>query len=159
MRAFQELPIKRQLMLLIMLTSGVVMLLACAGFVIYDQVIFRRNMKRDLDMLAEVIGANNRGALMFNRPENAEKSLATLKAVPHIVSARLYLTNGAPFATYTNNTFKGETQPPPEALAEGPPYFDKGRLQLFHSIRLGEDWFGTIFLQSSLTELYTPLPL
>src|SRR2546426_3645637 len=97
MRSFQELPIKRQLMFIILLTRGVVMLLACAAFVAYDQWDFRRTMERDLVMLADLIGSNNRGALLYDRAERAVESLATLQATPQILSACIY-TNGTPFA-------------------------------------------------------------
>ena len=48
MPLFQSLSIKRKLMWIIMLTSAAVLLLACAAFVTYDQVIFRRTVRSDV---------------------------------------------------------------------------------------------------------------
>src|SRR5436190_12392064 len=90
MLAFHDLPIKRKLTLIILLTSSIVLLLACAAFVIYDQITFRRSMIDDLDTLAEIIGENSRGALSFGVPKAGKEVLAALKARPHIVAAGLY---------------------------------------------------------------------
>lgn len=155
MRAFQELPIKRQLMLLIMLTSGVVLLLACAAFVAYDQYVFRQNMKRDLTTLAKVIGGNSRGALVYNRPENAQKSLATLQDVPNILAACVYDTNNTVFAKYPE-----QAQPPARPAVSGQPFFGPNHLNVFEDVvGSDEERLGTIFLQSSLRDLHTRLQL
>src|SRR5262245_33334305 len=95
--AFQSLSLKRKLILIILLTSVIVLVLACAAFVAYDQVTFRRAMRDDLSTLAVVIAGNNWGALSVDNTDGAEKSLATLLARPQILSASFYDTAGKPF--------------------------------------------------------------
>src|SRR5881296_2484474 len=78
MRAFQTLSIKRKLMLIILLTSGIVLLLACAAFVAYDLITFRRAMRSDLNTLAAIMAGNNWGALALDDVTRVERSLVTL---------------------------------------------------------------------------------
>jgi signal transduction histidine kinase/CheY-like chemotaxis protein len=157
MRAFQALPIKRQLMLIILLTCGVVVVLASAAFVGYDQYVFRQTMARDLAMLAEIVGRNSRSALSFDDADRANKSLTTLQATPHILSACLYRTNGAVFAKYQNLSAGGGV-PPAQPEAPGEPQFVGGRLRVFQGI-LGFEGepLGAIFLESSLSERWVRL--
>ena len=48
MRLFQNASIRRKQTLVIMLTSGIVLLLACAAFVAYDAVTFRPQLAENL---------------------------------------------------------------------------------------------------------------
>src|SRR5437016_158438 len=100
MRSFSTLPIKQKLTLVILISSGIVLLLACAALVAYDVLTFRRTMVNDLTALAKIIGANNRAALAFNDQAMAGESLASLKAKPFIASACLYTTNGTILVQY-----------------------------------------------------------
>jgi hypothetical protein len=52
MRAFRDLSIKWKLQLIIMLTVGAALVLACVAFLAYDIVAFRAAMKSDLAGLA-----------------------------------------------------------------------------------------------------------
>ena len=63
---FRTLSIKGKLMLITMLTSSVALLLASAGFLVYDLVAFRARMSQDLMTQAEIIGANSMAALAFH---------------------------------------------------------------------------------------------
>src|SRR5207247_1204707 len=48
MRFLRDVSLKGKLMVIIMSTSSVALLLACAAFVIYEVVLFRRDVVRDL---------------------------------------------------------------------------------------------------------------
>jgi len=87
-------------MLIIMLTSSVALLLACAAVVGYDLIALRREMVYDLMTKAEIIGTNSTAALVFNDQKSATEILAALRMEPHIVSACIYTSDGQPFATY-----------------------------------------------------------
>src|ERR1700752_582494 len=78
MLALKNVPIKRKLMLISMLASCVALLLACAAFVTYDQMIFRRSMVLDLSITAEMISSNCAAALSFSEPTSAEDTLKSL---------------------------------------------------------------------------------
>jgi signal transduction histidine kinase/ActR/RegA family two-component response regulator len=92
---FTRLSIKQKQMLILMLTSLVALLLASAGFVIYETMTFEAGMKSDLHRLALQIGRDNSSAVIFANPEAAQKSLAGfLQDRPEIVGACIYSGDG-----------------------------------------------------------------
>jgi two-component system, NtrC family, sensor kinase len=56
MRPWRKIALKRKLMLIIMLTSSVALLLACAAFMAYDVFAFRQKMRQDLNTTAQMLG-------------------------------------------------------------------------------------------------------
>ena len=56
MRFLKNLSLRRKQMLVIMLTSSVALLLACAAFIAYDTVTFRRELSEKVTILADAIG-------------------------------------------------------------------------------------------------------
>src|SRR6266567_886839 len=112
MRRFQKASIQRKQTWIIMLTCCVALLLACATFVTYELLTFRKEMTRNLTTLAEIIGNNSTAALDFNDEKAAEETLAALRAEPNIVAACLYTKNGEVFARYSRDG-SGTFQPPP----------------------------------------------
>ena len=100
MRFARDLPLRHKLTLLVTLTSGLVLSLACLILAAYDLRRAYQDLETDLGSLAQVIGSNSTGALTFDDPRAADEILAAMSARPHIVSARLYDAEGQPFATY-----------------------------------------------------------
>ncbi|MFQ5632534.1 MAG: CHASE sensor domain-containing protein, partial [bacterium] len=103
LQALQNLSIKRKLTLIIMLTGGIAILLACATFVIYDLMSFRNSMVRSLSIQAEMISANSSAALAFGDEVSAERELMALSAVPRIISACILNNDGKIIAKYQRN--------------------------------------------------------
>ncbi len=97
---FRNLSITRKQMVIATVASSVALFLACAAFVIYDVVSFRRVMADNLSSLAAVIGDSSTAALTFNDPSVAREVLNSLSNQPHIVAACTYDKNGRPFAHY-----------------------------------------------------------
>ena len=58
-----DLPVRRKLLLIVMLASGGALLAANAGLFLADFFRFRRELVRDLQSLAEVIAENCTAAL------------------------------------------------------------------------------------------------
>ena len=83
-------PIRRKLMQMLLLTTGVVLLFTCSAFFTYELVTFRQTLVRQLDTLAKAIASNSTAALAFDNPDDARAALAAFKADPHIVAAALY---------------------------------------------------------------------
>ncbi|MBI1764109.1 MAG: response regulator [Acidobacteria bacterium] len=151
MRVFQQLSIKRKLTLIIMLTSGAGLLLACAAFITYDLGSARQAMVRDLTTLAEMLELNSTAALTFDDQQSARELLAGLSAKPSIVSACLYDKDGASFAKYLRGDAQARFTPPvPQTPGS---YFSQDRLVLFQQINLSGEMVGTIYLESDLKEL------
>src|SRR5579859_7893341 len=90
-------------MMVNLLTSGVVLLLTCASFVIYEAVTIHRGMLQSYTTRAQIIAANSTAALAFLNPDDANDVLAALKTDRRIKKACLYDNNGKVFAEYPSN--------------------------------------------------------
>jgi signal transduction histidine kinase len=151
MNPFRNASIQRKQMLVIMLTSVVALLLACAAFVTYEIVSYRQELVWSSSTLAEIIGNNSSGALDFNDSKTAEDMLSALRARPNIVAACIYSRDGSLFAKYLRRDLaKGFSVPKPEA--DGYRFTNDG-LILFHSIEAKGDRIGSICLVSDLGRL------
>src|ERR687898_425403 len=98
--SLRDAPIRRKLMRIMMLTSGLVLLLTCAAFLGYELLTFRQTAVRELSTVGRIIAANSTASLAFQNPDDAREVMAALKADPHIVGAALYDAKGRLFAVY-----------------------------------------------------------
>jgi signal transduction histidine kinase/ActR/RegA family two-component response regulator len=111
MITFRDMPLRRKLMVSILLTSVVVMLLMCGAFFTYELLAMRRTTVRQVSTLGEITATNLTGALAFEDPSDAQEILAALKAERYVVAAAVYDENGRIFASYPQSLTK-ETLPP-----------------------------------------------
>jgi PAS domain S-box-containing protein len=100
MKLLHDLPIRRKVMLVMMLTTGVALLLACTALLSYELREFRHKLESDLATLGQVIGANSSAAISFDDEQAATEMLTALRAEPQIVAARIYRQGGQPLAGY-----------------------------------------------------------
>jgi two-component system NtrC family sensor kinase len=151
MLSFRNLSLRRKQMLIIMLTSAISLLLACAVFVAYDVSRFRREMVGSVSSLAEVVGTTTTAALDFNDPAAAAQNLAALRGEPNIVRAHVHTPDGQLFATYARD---GVPLPPelPHSVAAREE-FTARHLHLFRPIMVGSEQVGSIELVADLREL------
>ncbi len=152
---YQNLSIKRKLQMIIMLTVGAALLVACCAFLVYDTIGVRSAMRHDLETLAEIIGSNSTAALTFNDQKAAEELLSGLRAKQHIVSACLYSSDGRLFASYSRFGM-GERSGPPSPKSDMSAFVN-GHLILFRRIALEDQTVGTVYLDSDLGEAQTRL--
>ncbi|MSR83818.1 MAG: hypothetical protein EXS58_13000 [Candidatus Latescibacteria bacterium] len=90
MTTFGDLSIRVKLLVIIIVPSITALLLACAALATYDRHSYREDLVHKLAVLAGVTEDNSVAALEFADPKAAEKTLASLRTEPHIVSAHLY---------------------------------------------------------------------
>ncbi len=151
MRLFKKLSIKQKLVWVILETSTIVLLLACAAFVAYDQVTFRRTLQRDLQSLAEIVAASSRAALTYDQQPLAQEYLAALKARPQVERACFYR-EGKIFAEYERPGARKQDfpkTPETDGLHKA-----AGQMIAFQPVisRDGER-VGTLFIQYGLQEM------
>src|SRR5437899_42983 len=151
MRSFRKLSIRRKLTLIIMLTSSVALLLACAAFVSYDLYTFRQAKVHDLTTLAEIIGSNSTAALTFGDSNSAKEILGALSANQHIAAACIYTRNGQVFAKYLRGDPMARFSPP--GTQDDGSRFGSNELALFGKITLDGEKIGTVYLRSDLAEI------
>jgi len=87
---YRNLPVRHKLRLVIMVTVTVALLCACAAVLAYDRIEARNSMRNDLEVLAEMLGANSTAALSFDDAPVGAEILSTLRAERHIVAAVVF---------------------------------------------------------------------
>ena len=114
----RQVSLQRKLMLITMLTSGLVLLVTSAAFMLNHILTFRRTTVAHLSTVAAVIGANSTAALAFRDTEAAVEMLDALKAEPFAVAALIRAADGQPFAQYAvpDGTTTVGTAPSPAEL-------------------------------------------
>jgi signal transduction histidine kinase len=155
-RLLRNIPIRRKVVLLIMLATGGALLLASAGLILTDRLRFRKEMTRDLQTLAEIIARNSTAAVSFRDPDAASETLTALTAKRSIVKAAIYQDNGNLLAVYQRD--KGAA-PPPSGPGPDEPVFGGTSLTLFRPITLEGRHIGTVYLESDLSEMAERLRL
>jgi len=155
MRLFRDVPIQKKLRRITMLTTSVALLLTGVALVVYELVVYRSVMTRELMSLADVIGANSAAALTFNDPKAAEETLSALQKDSRITLAAIYTKEGKVFATYRRQPLE-ENAIPVTPLADGST-IERGRLIVFHSIILDQEKIGTLYIQADTQEAYARL--
>lgn len=145
----RRLPLKRKLMLIIMITSVLGLLLAGVFFGVYERYRMRLSLVHDLTTLSRLIGDRSTAALVFDDPRTAGESLAALKVQPNVAAACIYTENGALFSSYTAEGRK-VIFPPVEIGSIH--RFDHDTLMLFEPIVMEGKAIGTIHIQANLDE-------
>lgn len=138
-------------MVMLLVTSGAVVVLTCLIFFAYEFVTFRRTTVSQIATLGEVIASNSTAALAFKSNEDAEQILSALSADRHIVGAALYTEEGEIFARYPSGLKPGilPESPGPDGHA-----FDRDGLAAFLPVARDGKRLGTLYLRSDLKAMY-----
>jgi len=152
----QDLPIRRKLTLVILLTCSVVLLLACGVLALYQVLDFREGMVRNTTTLADVLAKNTQAALTFQDESAARQTLLALQAEPTVIAACLYDEKGNRFAEYMREETKIDF---PARPSDDGHHFDQSSLVIFRPVILNDKRIGTIYLQTGLEGMYGQLRL
>ncbi|HET9106573.1 MAG TPA: ATP-binding protein [Steroidobacteraceae bacterium] len=153
----RNMPIRRKLMVMLLVTSGAVLALTCAAFIGYQYAAYRASARRTLQMLGEVIASNSTAAVAFQDAPDETDVLAALHAEPHITMAAVYGANGRLFAHYPADA-------PAATFPRHPQHaglrFDRGLLLDDQPIRQGGDpRLGTLYLRWDLSSMHRAIAL
>jgi len=155
MLRFRDFSIPKKLTWMNLLVSGAVLVLASAGFFLYDLYNFRTGTVRNLGIEAQIIGANSVSALEFDDPHSAENTLSALQAAPHVMSAEIYTPDGNAFAGYRRD--HSGTFPPPPPIPTGQEEvhrFQRGEVALVQLITFRKKPVATIYIRSDLQAMH-----
>ena len=147
----RDLPIKRKLTVIILLTSSFALLLMGSALITYELVTFRRTLATNLGVLGKIIGSNSTAALAFQDPESAAEILSALSAEHQITAAAIYDRSGALFAQFPAEAHRAEFPLTPRSDGHR---FEEAHLILFQPIRQEETRVGTIYVRADLGEMY-----
>lgn len=152
MRLFRESSLKRKLVLTMMAASSAALLVACAFFLSYDVLTFRRTLAEHLHSLADLTGANVAAAITYHDPKSADLVLQTLRAEQRIKSARVYDREGRAFASFARDSAS-----PADRLPASPAFtggrMEKDLLKFCQPITFDGETIGFVYLESDLREL------
>ncbi len=149
MKVLQDLPISVKLRVIIVLTSGLVLLLLSAVFILQQRAETRRSIEVELASLGRSVAEASLDELLFEDHEGAEQELAKLAERKHVVAAWL-VTGGEVFASYGD----AAGGPPPHDTPDQRRW-EKDHLFVAEPILSGEEHqpIGTVYLKSGLDEL------
>lgn len=151
--AKRSTPIRKTLSVVILLTSGAVMLTTSAAFFAYDFLAYRQHTLRNLATLGDAIATNSTAALAFDNPDDAREVLSAFKAERHIVAAALYTHSGELFASYPATASTARMASSAATLREG--YrFEHGYLIGVQPVVQGGRRMGTLYLKSDMGAIY-----
>jgi len=153
---FKDMPIRKKLMRIIFLISGVVLLVTCITFFFYELYAFRKTTTEKLSTIGKIIAANSTAALAFANQDDAKEILAAVKTEPHIVAAGLYDSEGKLFSHYNSDSTIDvfPTKPGKQGY-----YFVQSHLEGFQPVMLETRQLGTLYLKSDLGAMYERLRL
>ncbi len=94
---FKDLSLKQKLTLIILATSGLMIIIISMIFFINEVLSTKQTVLSNISTIAGIAARNSTAALSFDDPETGEELLNALKAEPHIVAAALYDKDGKLF--------------------------------------------------------------
>ncbi len=151
---YADLSIRRKLMVIILSTSGFVLLLTAVAFISYEWITYRRGLVTNVTTLAQVVAANSTAALAFRSPADAREVLNALKAEETIMVAVLYDHDGELFAFYPDNLKPDlfPDKPGPDGHR-----FQENHLTVTQPAIESKTRYGTLFVRASLGVIYQSL--
>jgi signal transduction histidine kinase len=155
-RAFRDRPIRQKVNLLIAAASGIALILAAVGLIVYDVTTVQPRALRDLMAQVELIRINTTAALAFQDREAATENLSTLRAKREIASAALFGPDGRLFASYIRRGEKASARnvtPPPAGHT-----YQNNRLTISEQVQNEGQALGWLTMEYTLPPLWARLP-
>jgi uncharacterized membrane protein affecting hemolysin expression len=140
----KNMPIRRKLIAINLLTSTVVLVLMIVSVFTYEYLRLRRATVLQVSTVGQIIAANSTAALAFTNQNDADEILSALKGKPDITAAALYDKNGKLFSKYPLNLsdYSLPLAPQKEGFQ-----FEHEFLSGFQPVMQGEKKLGTLYLK------------
>jgi signal transduction histidine kinase/ActR/RegA family two-component response regulator/uncharacterized membrane protein affecting hemolysin expression len=143
-------PIRRRLIRMLLITSGIVTLFSSTLFAAYEVSTYRGGVVQQLEILSSAISRNSTAALTFQNAEDAREVLDAFSADPHIVDAALYDQKGVLFAEYRHGA---RPRLSAQDLAADGYHFEGNYALGFEPVILDGERVGTLYVRSDLSAL------
>ena len=146
MEYFNALPIRKKLLLIIMLVTGGVLFFVNSVMFAYDFYTFRHILAKNLAVLTKAVAENASSAVVFSDPDAATETLLALRAEPGIKYAAVLTPDLRVFATYGTgaNSFR------PPSIPLNTPVFGENSVDFLTEIKLQGKTVGLVFARSDL---------
>src|SRR5437016_11123235 len=146
MTKFSALPFKWKLTLILLLTSLISVVSACAAFVGYEFYLFRHEMTREVERLAELVGSNSKQAILAKDKKGIKEAFASLANQPEVVAAAIYSKDEGILSRYLREGANETTVPfKPGALRFG---LHGSSISMFRPIVSNRELVGMVYLKA-----------
>lgn len=153
----RNLPIRRKLMVMLLVTSGAVLAITCAVFIGYQYAAYRAAARHTVQTLGEIVASNSTAAIAFDNATDETDVLRALNAEQRITGAAVYDAAGVLFAHYPADAPASAFPPRPKRDGLR---FDQGMLIDYQPIRQGGNTrLGTLYLRWDLVSLHREIAL
>jgi signal transduction histidine kinase len=154
MKFFGAFPIKTKIIILLLFVSLATLIISSTFFIYNDLNVFKKNLLKNLTILAGTVGANSRAAVYFEDKATATEILSSLEENSQIQSATIYDSKGEIFVTYQGKDSGKKSS----AIQENATHiFKEGIIELKQPIILKNKKIGEIYLSADLREYNTVL--
>ncbi len=153
---FQDLPIKRKVIGVIMLTSTIALLVTAVVFMAYDFVSYRQMLVRQVNAAADITANANTAAVAFQDELVAQQSLNALRSEPTVANAAFYDSEGTLFVRYPTNAAVSDF---PVVPGKAGLRFEQGAIVVVEPVVEQDKQVGLLYVRSSLDSLYNRLRL
>jgi len=171
MLRFHDLPLRHKLTAMILVTSGVILLLASFVFITTGYKYYRSGLLEKIETLAKAVGINSTAALAFQDSVTAGEILSALNAEPDVLLAYTFTAGGDLFANFRSAEHLVSTAPKPlldsfrsQSDADRKPaaaadlyQFSNKFLELLRPVELNGKTIGYVYILTDLEDLYANL--
>ncbi len=160
--AFRDAPLKRKLMIVVMVASSAVVIVASLAMAIGEVFSYRRSLFSEISTLGEIVGANTAAAVTFADRKAAEETLSALRVHPRIEAVYVLSADNRVFAKYISMDAGGRPDGPRETLSQArektvPAREGKFELKTTVPIFLDGQKVSTVVLVANMKELWSRL--
>jgi len=169
MRSFADFPIAKKLISIMLVTTITALLLATLMQAVTEGIASRNNIAHNLTTMADVIGTNSVGAIVFEDRKLAHQVLQSLLAEPSIINGHIYDIDGELIAEYSagNDSATKTSEEVAEQNQSLRNWLDGGlpaqqfnglkSLDIMQPIRFDREDIGYVHLQATLEPLVRTL--
>jgi PAS domain S-box-containing protein len=157
MVTFKDLPISGKLMRMNLIISASLLAFSCGAFVVYQLFTFKETALEHMATEADMVAIDITPAMRFNDEVAAKETLRALQAVPDVIGAAVYTTDGVKFASYERDPANrqlatGNMNPSPSTLKIAPNAhrLDANGLIVLRQIAFQGRPIGMVYLMSDL---------
>ncbi len=140
--------IQRKLTAINLISTVSALVVATAGFLVWDLMEYRSSLISDLTTQATIIGRQSVAALRFDDSNAAREMLAALAEKSNIELVAVYDAKGKKFAMYARRPEDRDSFPVVPGIERV--QFLPGRLELFHDVPYGVGRIGSVYLNANL---------
>jgi len=152
LRQFRDIPIRRKLLLLMVLASTTCVLLTGIGLAAYAWSQTRASLERDVASVSSILASNATAALAFGDITTAHEILSAMRAKPELETGCLYLARGSERPRLFAQHAAGERSCPRQPGEAGAREEDGALISVQPVVQAGER-IGWLRLHASLDPL------